>query len=147
MYIPYEEFEKVMTQCSEVFTAWDDEYDKLQGLMRDIVKKKRDLKMVWRVNFSHKRLQERMSYMVKFRRQHDIRITIQIIYLHPHIKDCRYNVLQQLFAWQAFVTSQNRIQSTRSGVLGPQKIRKRCSGPDLVSGSHWPSSDRYCPCI
>jgi hypothetical protein len=34
MYIPYEEFEKVMAQCSEVFTTWDDEYDKLQGLMR-----------------------------------------------------------------------------------------------------------------
>ena len=117
MYIPFEEFEKVMTQCSEVFTAWDDEYDKLQGLMRDIVKKKRDehLKMVWRVNFSHKRLQERMSYMVKFRRQHDIRITNQIIYLHLHIKDCRYNVLQQLFAWQAFVTSHE--QDTEYQVL------------------------------
>ena len=65
MYIPYEEFEKVMSQCHEVFTSWDDEYDKLQGLMRDIVKKKRDehLKMVWRVNFSHKRLQERLQHM------------------------------------------------------------------------------------
>jgi hypothetical protein len=47
-----------MANCFEVFSTWDDEYDKLQGLMRDIVKKKRDehLKMVWRVNFSHKRL-------------------------------------------------------------------------------------------
>ena len=73
MYIPYDEFEKVMAQCSELFTTWDDEYDKLQGLMRDIVKKKREehLKMVWRVNCSHKRLQERMAYMVKFRRQHE----------------------------------------------------------------------------
>ena len=71
MYIPYEEFEKVMTQCSEVFTTWDDEYVKLQGLMRDIVKKRDEhLEMVWQVNLSHKRLQERMSYMVKFRRQH-----------------------------------------------------------------------------
>ena len=42
MYIAYEEFEKVMSQCHEVFTFWDDEYDKLQGLKRDIVKKKRD---------------------------------------------------------------------------------------------------------
>ena len=30
MYIPYDEFEKVMAQCSELFTTWDDEYDKLQ---------------------------------------------------------------------------------------------------------------------
>ena len=42
MYIAYEEFEKVMSQCHEVFTSWDDEYDKLQDLKRDIVKKKRD---------------------------------------------------------------------------------------------------------
>merc|ERR1719422_1263221 len=44
---------------------------------------------------------------------HDIRITNQIMYLHPSIEDCRYNILQQLFQWQAVVTSQNRIQSTR----------------------------------
>ena len=44
---------------------------------------------------------------------HDIRITNQIMYLYPCIEDCRYNILQQLFAWQAIVTSQNRIQSTR----------------------------------
>lgn len=57
MVIAFEEFEKVMSSCFEVFTTWDDEYDKLQGLMRDIVKKKRDehLKMMWRVNFAHKR--------------------------------------------------------------------------------------------
>jgi len=85
MYIPYEEFEKVMSQCHEVFTTWDDEYDKLQGLMRDIVKKKRDehLKMVWRVNFSHKRLQERMQHMVKFRRQHEQLRTVIVRVLRP----------------------------------------------------------------
>ena len=56
MYIPYEEFEKVMSQCHEVFTSWDDEYDELKGLMGDIMKKKGDehLRMVWQVNFSHK---------------------------------------------------------------------------------------------
>ncbi len=61
MFISFEEFEKVMLLCLDVFSTWDDEYDKLQGLMRDIVKRKRDehLKMVWRVNFSHKRLQAR----------------------------------------------------------------------------------------
>ena len=85
MYIAYEEFEKVMSQCHEVFTSWDDEYDKLQGLMRDIVKKKRDehLKMVWRVNFSHKRLQERMQHMVKFRRQHEQLRTVIVRVLRP----------------------------------------------------------------
>jgi hypothetical protein len=37
----------------------------------------------------------------------------QIMYLHPSVEDCRYVILQQLFAWQAVVTSQERIQSTR----------------------------------
>ena len=47
------------------------------------------------------------------RQMHDIRITNQIMYLHPPIEDCWYNVLQKLLAWQAVVTSQNRIQSNR----------------------------------
>ena len=41
---------------------------------------------------------------------HDIRITNQIMYLHPSIESCRCDVLQQLFAWEAVVTSQERIQ-------------------------------------
>lgn len=47
------------------------------------------------------------------RQMHDIRNTNQIMYLHPPIEDCWYYVLQQLLAWQAVVTSQNRIQSNR----------------------------------
>ena len=48
--MPYQEFEKVMSQCHEVFNIWDDEYDKLQGLMRDNLEKGDEhLKMVWHV--------------------------------------------------------------------------------------------------
>ena len=36
MYISFEEFEKVMAHCSEVFGTWDDEYDKLQGKKSNI---------------------------------------------------------------------------------------------------------------
>jgi dynein heavy chain 1 len=34
MHIPFDDFDKVMSKCFEVFTCWDDEYDKLQGLLR-----------------------------------------------------------------------------------------------------------------
>lgn len=44
---------------------------------------------------------------------HEIRITNQIMYIFPSLEDCRYLILQQLFSWQAVVTSQERIQSTR----------------------------------
>jgi dynein heavy chain 1 len=57
-----------------------------EGLMRDIVKKKRDehLKMVWRVNFSHKRLQGRMEQMRRFRRQHEQLRTVIVRVLRPN---------------------------------------------------------------
>lgn len=73
MHIPYDDFEKVMSACFEVFSTWDDEYDRLQGLLRDQVKKKREehLRMVWRVNPAHKRLQNRLDQMRRFRRQHE----------------------------------------------------------------------------
>jgi len=53
--------------------------------MRDIVKRKRDehLKMVWRVNFSHKRLQMRIEQMRKFRRQHEQLRTVIVRVLRP----------------------------------------------------------------
>ncbi len=44
---------------------------------------------------------------------HEIRITNQIMYLYPSLEDARYHVLQQFFSWQAIITSQERIQSTR----------------------------------
>ncbi|XP_040576126.1 dynein heavy chain, cytoplasmic [Lepeophtheirus salmonis] len=87
MYIPFDEFEKVMNHCFDVFITWDDEYDKLQGLLRDIVKKKREehLKMVWRVNFSHKRLQGRMEQMRSFRRHHEQLRTVIVRVLRPNL--------------------------------------------------------------
>ncbi|CAB3253573.1 unnamed protein product [Arctia plantaginis] len=85
MHIPFEDFERVMTQCFEVFSCWDDEYEKLQGLLRDIVKKKRDehIKMVWRVSPSHKRLQARMEHMRRFRRHHEQLRTVMLRVLRP----------------------------------------------------------------
>uniref|UniRef100_A0A1B0B0C4 Dynein heavy chain, cytoplasmic n=1 Tax=Glossina palpalis gambiensis TaxID=67801 RepID=A0A1B0B0C4_9MUSC len=85
MHIPFDEFERVMNQCFEIFSSWDDEYDKLQGLLRDIVKKKRDehMKMVWRVSPAHKKLQTRMEHMRKFRRQHEQLRTVILRVLRP----------------------------------------------------------------
>ena len=59
---------QVMLACFDVFTMWDDEYDRLQGQLRDIVKKMRSehIKMVWRVNPAHKRLQGRLDQIRKY---------------------------------------------------------------------------------
>ena len=85
MHISFDEFERIVSACMDVFLTWDDEYDKIQGLMRDIVKKKREehLKMVWRINLAHKRLQSRMEQMKKFRRQHEQLRTVIVRVLRP----------------------------------------------------------------
>ncbi|XP_066262861.1 dynein heavy chain, cytoplasmic isoform X1 [Euwallacea similis] len=89
MHIPFDEFEKVMIQCFEVFSIWEDEYEKIQSLLRDIMKKKRDeqMKMVWRISAQHKKLQSRMDQMRKFRRQHEQLRTVIVRVLRPSIRE------------------------------------------------------------
>lgn len=73
MHIPFAEFERVIAACTKVFTTWENEYDKLQALLREMVKKQREgrIKLTWRVNLAHKRLQTRMENMKSFRQQHE----------------------------------------------------------------------------
>jgi dynein heavy chain 1, cytosolic len=101
MHIPFDEFERVMNQCFEVFTCWDDEYVKLQGLLQDIVKKKRDehLNMVWRVNPAHKKLQQRMEHMRKFRRHHEQLKTVIVRVLRPSKQAA---ILGEIFFFHSF---------------------------------------------
>lgn len=43
----------------------------------------------------------------------EVRITNQTIYLYPNLCEARVQLMQQFFAWQAVVTSQIRLQSSR----------------------------------
>ena len=54
--------------CFDIFSTWDDEYEKLQALLRDIVKKKKEdnLKLTWRVTPVHKMLQKRLEQIRKW---------------------------------------------------------------------------------
>ena len=58
---------QVVSSTALVFASWDDEYDKLQQILRDMAKKKHydSLKTMWRVNPSHKKLQARLDNMRK----------------------------------------------------------------------------------
>ncbi|VDP11035.1 unnamed protein product [Soboliphyme baturini] len=85
MHINFEEFDKIMNQAFEIFSCWDDEYDKLQLLLRDLLKKKRDeqFKIVLRLSPIHKRLQTRLEQMRRFRRQHEQLRTVIVRVLRP----------------------------------------------------------------
>ncbi|KAJ0063304.1 hypothetical protein NL108_015773, partial [Boleophthalmus pectinirostris] len=87
MHVAYEEFEKVMVACFEVFQTWEDEYEKLQVLLRDLVKRKREenLKMVWRLSPAHRKLQYRLDHMRRFRRQHEQLRAVIVRVLRPQV--------------------------------------------------------------
>jgi dynein heavy chain 1 len=58
MLMAFDDFERTMKLCAAVFLAWDDEYERLQAILRELAKRKRDeFKIVWRINPAHKRLQ------------------------------------------------------------------------------------------
>lgn len=73
--------------CFEVFQTWEDEYEKLQVLLRDIVKRKREenLKMVWRLSPAHRKLQSRLDHMRRFRRQHEQLRAVIVRVLRPQV--------------------------------------------------------------
>lgn len=71
-----------------MFQTWEDEYEKLQVLLRDIVKRKREenLKMVWRLSPAHRKLQSRLDHMRRFRRQHEQLRAVIVRVLRPQVK-------------------------------------------------------------
>ena len=44
---------------------------------------------------------------------HELRITNQVMYVNPAVEDAQYQLLQELFAWEAIVTMLPRIQHSR----------------------------------
>ncbi|XP_016418464.1 cytoplasmic dynein 1 heavy chain 1-like [Sinocyclocheilus rhinocerous] len=61
--------------------------EKLQVLLRDIVKRKREenLKMVWRLSPAHRKLQARLDHMRRFRRQHEQLRAVIVRVLRPQV--------------------------------------------------------------
>ena len=111
--------------------------------MRDIVKRKRDehLKMVWRVNFAHKRLQSRIEHMRKFRRQHEQLRTVIVRVLRPSSSSSSAS---------ANAMTQSTIEQTEQGCnsidtlnfghktghkTGPNLIlgNYECTGPEIIT--------------
>lgn len=74
----------------------------------------------------------------------EVRIKNQAMYLFPSIEEGRFQLMQQMFAWQAIVTSQQRLQSSRYQV-GLEKptletykhlLTKLPSGPGILANAY-----------
>lgn len=86
MHIGYADFERIMKTCDDVFATWDDEYERLAAQVRDVRRTARatDVRMAWRVSLSHKKLQQRLDHMKRFRKQHEqLRSVIDRVLLQP----------------------------------------------------------------
>ena len=44
---------------------------------------------------------------------HELRITNQVMYLNPPLEEARFHITQELFSWQAVITTLPRIQHSR----------------------------------
>jgi dynein heavy chain 1 len=86
MHIGYTDFERIVKACDDVFATWDDEYERLANQVRDARRAVRanDVRMAWRVSLSHKKLQQRLDHMKRFRKQHEqLRSVIDRVLLQP----------------------------------------------------------------
>ncbi|XP_063712959.1 cytoplasmic dynein 1 heavy chain 1-like isoform X4 [Symsagittifera roscoffensis] len=93
MHISHDEFERILASCTEIFQTWDTEYDRLITALREQSKKKRDdtVKMIWRANPAHKKLQMRLDQMRKFRKQHEQLRAVIVRVLRPTVRQAAPN--------------------------------------------------------
>ena len=71
MLLPFEEFEKVWSECSRLFKVWDKESDQFISELRTQAKKRGQDKTVSHSSFDKKPLQIRLKEVHKFRVQHE----------------------------------------------------------------------------
>ncbi len=71
MLLDYEEFLKVTSACLVLFTVWEDQFEQLREILRELAKKRGQEKIPLRVNIENRLLQDRITQIRKFRRQHD----------------------------------------------------------------------------
>lgn len=67
MIIAYREFEEINSSLVVVFGKWEEEYDKFQGQLRELAKRKRgddnNPKFHFKFNLAHKKLETRLNQM------------------------------------------------------------------------------------
>ncbi|CED84986.1 dynein heavy chain cytosolic [Phaffia rhodozyma] len=71
MYMEYNTFEKLMVVCQSVFNTWDDMMKEFIGIARELTRKRSERFMQIRVLAAHAKLQEKLSYLRVFRKQHE----------------------------------------------------------------------------
>jgi dynein heavy chain 1, cytosolic len=73
MSLPYSEFERLTSECHELFQNWEEQFSRLREVLRELGRRRRagdeDIPLI--INVENKHYQERIGALRKFRHQHD----------------------------------------------------------------------------
>ncbi|KAI9220479.1 dynein heavy chain 1, cytosolic [Blastocladiella britannica] len=71
MYLSFDDFARVAAGCAQVFDTWDTCVKDFAGLAREVSRKRNDKYLPIKINSAHSKLQERLDYLRRFRKQHE----------------------------------------------------------------------------
>lgn len=69
-YLEFPAFERAMLASSAVFSAWDDSLKEFTNVAREVTRKRSEKFLPIKINPAHAALQERVTYLRGFRKQH-----------------------------------------------------------------------------
>jgi hypothetical protein len=70
-YIPYDSFDRIVTQTIQIFRTWEDQTKEFTGVARDVTRKRLEKFIPIKVALAHGKLQERIQYLRDWRKQHE----------------------------------------------------------------------------
>lgn len=70
MYMDYTSFDRAMSACSAVFSAWDESLKEFTNVARDVTRKRSEKFLPIKIHPAHAKLMERVNYLRAFRKQH-----------------------------------------------------------------------------
>lgn len=71
MHLTFDEFEKVISQVGQVWMFWDANVKEFTNVARDVTRRRNDKFIPIKINKRHEKTQDRLSYIHKFRTDHN----------------------------------------------------------------------------
>jgi len=70
-YTPYDTFERLLSQTTNIFRTWDDQIKEFTNVAREVTRKRNEKFIPIKVIPAHAKLQERTRYLREWRKQHE----------------------------------------------------------------------------
>ncbi|KAF8959823.1 cytoplasmic dynein heavy chain 1 [Flammula alnicola] len=70
-YTPYDTFERLLAQTTNIFRTWDDQIKEFTNVAREVTRKRNERFIPIKVVPAHAKLQERTRYLREWRKQHE----------------------------------------------------------------------------